>query len=712
MYFSRFFKLSSNLILFISSSILMAMAFAASCRGDEVFGKSTLTTAPPEFLQSRWDSEGLAKVESKWQLLLENKKSSALVVLDSGYVVLSLGGKDVGRPIQCHSIRKSFLHALYGRLDSAGKLDLNQSMADIGIAKQAKLDEQEGKATLGNLLQCRSGIYLPAEAETNSMKRARPMRGSHVPGSFYYYNNWDFNAAGAIFTQIDGRSVFEAFQQEIAKPLGMRGIEVRHHILQKTNKSSLFPAYIFRVSAMNRARFGQLYLRNGSWNGRQIVPAEFIRDSLLASSTVASDPHAPMLGIGKSYGSLWWVGDTGWLWGQKFAGRPFSARGVGGNYIGVIPSEDLVVVHVNDVAEQGNSDPGSEWNELFSLIRKAKRPTAKKNPTKNLLLESDPPGFQRACQTLIPQLQTAYRVPGVSIAVVEGGKIKWSQRFGMRHSGSRLPVTSSTRFEAASMSKPVFTYGVLKLVEQGRLDLDRPLVEYLDEIYLKNEQRHKRITARMVLSHRSGFPNWRVGGYSPETLPPQPLFEPGSQQRYSGEGFTFLQKAVEKITGMSLDDFTTKNVFQPLGMTESRFIWDDVAEIAAAHLTNGKVHRADARYRAGNSAFTLFTTATDYAKFLTEIMKVDRQASHSVSAEMIDEMLRSHSKPGDLKNFALSWVIQPNKRGFSHTGSNPGFRCGAWFDPESKLGIVLLTNGAGGERLRDQLFEIALGEWR
>ena len=163
---------------------------------------------------------------------------------------------------------------------------------------------------------------------------------------------------------------------------------------------------------------------------------------------------------------------------------------------------------------------------------------------------------------------------------------------------------------------------------------------------------------------------------------------------------------------MNIDQFTQEKLLKPMAMSDSRYVWDPKGEIAAAHHSDGSFRRANPRYRSGNSAYSLFTTPTDYAKFLIEMMKADRSAPHSISDETRAEMLRSHSSPEDKRNFALSWVIRPEQQGgYSHTGSNRGFRCGAWFDPELNRGLVIMTNSSSGELLRDRIFVEALGSW-
>jgi CubicO group peptidase (beta-lactamase class C family) len=149
---------------------------------------------------------------------------------------------------------------------------------------------------------------------------------------------------------------------------------------------------------------------------------------------------------------------------------------------------------------------------------------------------------------------------------------------GLKNAQKQDLIDGETIFEAASLSKPVFTYGILKLVENGKLDLDKPLAEYLCYADIKNDERINAITARMVLTHTSGFPNWR-----PKNESLKIYFQPGERFSYSGEGFLYLQKVVEHISGLSLEEYTQKNVFIPLGMTHSSFIWSNDSKKAAGH---------------------------------------------------------------------------------------------------------------------------------
>ncbi len=176
----------------------------------------------------------------------------------------------------------------------------------------------------------------------------------------------------------------------------------------------------------------------------------------------------------------------------------------------------------------------------------------------------------------IPRLIRDADIPGLSMAVVRNGRVVWARAFGTVNDSAQTPVDTETIFEAASLSKPVFAYLVLRLVDRGELDLDRPLADMLPYPRLAHDDRYKRITARMVLSHGTGLPNW---GGERLTL----RFEPGSAYGYSGEGFVYLQKVLERVTGRPLDALARREVFQPLGMTRSSYLWQERFDGNAAY---------------------------------------------------------------------------------------------------------------------------------
>ncbi len=231
---------------------------------------------------------------------------------------------------------------------------------------------------------------------------------------------------------------------------------------------------------------------------------------------------------------------------------------------------------------------------------------------------------------LIPQLMKEGVVPGLSIALIRDSKVVWHRGFGVKNAATKEAVDADTVFEAASLSKPVFAYAVLGLVESGKLNLDTPLNKYLPGPYVENDERLNLITARGVLSHTTGLRNWR-----PKGGPLKIYFTPGERFSYSGEGFVYLQKVVEHLTGEPLDLFMRKTVFEPLKMTSSSYVWLDKYDTlkATGHDQSGSP-TSRRKPSQTNAAASLQTTALDYAKFVAAVLN-----GAGLRKEMIKEML-------------------------------------------------------------------------
>ncbi|MCZ7610214.1 MAG: serine hydrolase [Ignavibacterium sp.] len=318
---------------------------------------------------------------------------------------------------------------------------------------------------------------------------------------------------------------------------------------------------------------------------------------------------------------------------------------------------------------------------------------------------------------LTPDLMEELNVPGVSISIIQKNKIVYSKTFGVADANTETQVDNKTMFEACSMSKPVFALLVLYLVEEGILDLDKPLSNYLPEQFVSDDDKYSgQITARMILSHTSGMPNWRKG--DEERNAPIPIyFKPGTRFNYSGEGIYYLQRVIEKITNQSLESFAKENLFDKLGLTSTSFVWEERfdKQIATGHNAEGKRNERK-RYLHSNAAYTLYTTSNEYSKIILEILKTDDDSSeHFLSEKIINEMLKHQvrvdtreviDRPGrNLGLFAfrsLGWAVDSTITGdvVYHSGANQtGFRCYSQLSPKDKTGIVILTNGENGNEL-------------
>lgn len=308
-----------------------------------------------------WSPEGLREARK----FTDTLDTTAVMIVQGGIVVDAWG--QTALPLNCHSVRKSLLSALYGPHVANGTIDLDLSLDQLGVNdNEPSLSEEEREAKLRHLLKARSGIYHPALYETKAMAAARPARGSHEPDSFWYYNNWDFNAVGTIFENLTGRSIFEEFAVRLAEPLGMEDFQRSRHTRYVTGDDSVHPAYPFQLSTRDLTRFGLLFLRNGRWGARELIPTEWIQES----TTSYSDAK----GAG-GYGYMWWVAVDGKHFpGVTLPEGSYSARGYRGQYLVVIPAWDLVVCHRVNSFQQNAAVSKDDFGKLLSMIVAA-RPT-------------------------------------------------------------------------------------------------------------------------------------------------------------------------------------------------------------------------------------------------------------------------------------------------------------------------------------------------
>jgi CubicO group peptidase (beta-lactamase class C family) len=292
---------------------------------------------------------------------------TAAVMIAVGGQVLDEWGETTTK-FNVHSIRKSFLSALYGIHAAEEPLDLSRTVRDLGIDdKEPSLTPIEKGATLRQLLQARSGVYHPALYETEGMKARRPARSSHEPGTFWYYNNWDFNALGTIFRNLTRTDIFQEFKRRIADPIGMQDFNPATDGTYVTGDDSVHAAYPFRMTARDMARFGLLFLRNGRWKGLSVVPESWVKESLTSYSDA---------GPSGGYGYLWWIAVDGkHLPGVSLPAGSYSARGAGGHYILVIPAYDMVIVHRVNTDVRGASVSGEQFGNLVRLILAARTST-------------------------------------------------------------------------------------------------------------------------------------------------------------------------------------------------------------------------------------------------------------------------------------------------------------------------------------------------
>jgi CubicO group peptidase (beta-lactamase class C family) len=344
-------------------------------------------------------------------------------------------------------------------------------------------------------------------------------------------------------------------------------------------------------------------------------------------------------------------------------------------------------------------------------------------------------GPPRAFETELAQMMSVAPVPGLVIGTLAQGKPTWIRAFGVRSADEKQPVTSDTIFQAASLSKQVTAYAAFALRDKGKLDFDTPVVSYVDDL---EDARARLITIRNILSHTTGFPNWR--SETGQKLVPD--FQPGEKFQYSGEGFFYLQRVLEQVTGKGFCEIIDELVFQPLDMTSSSMIWkpEMSARFAVPHDRRGAIRKNwDAKFTAvhdiaartgkpvtswkyadyeaaareskspplpnwmlPNAAASMVTSAPDYAKFLSAAIR---------NPDIRKEQIKIRASFGWGLGWGLGWGIE---RAAGHEyvwqwGDNGGYKNFVAADAATGAAIFVFTNGDSGERVYDRIVTHATG---
>lgn len=298
-----------------------------------------------------------------------------------------------------------------------------------------------------------------------------------------------------------------------------------------------------------------------------------------------------------------------------------------------------------------------------------------------------------------------HKIPTLGIGVIENGKLHQVKVFGEISKGISAPY--NTIFNVASLTKPVTAMVALKLVSLGKWNLDEAIYHYWTDPDVVNDPRSKKLTTRIILSHQTGFPNWRYMN-SDKKLNFQ--FDPGTKYQYSGEGMEYLRKALEKKFNKSLQTLANELIFQPLNMTDTRYVWDkkvDTTRLAIGYDKDGKAYKT-VKNNTPSAADDLLTTIEDYGKFLVSVMN-----GEGLTKEVFAQMTSNQVASTRGKHFGLGFEIYDLGNGeyaLSHGGSDNGVQTIVFIFPKTKQGILIFTNADTGVSVYETLLKHYLGE--
>jgi CubicO group peptidase (beta-lactamase class C family) len=311
-----------------------------------------------------WDNTKLNQLRS---FIIDSTHTTGFLVVQNGKVLFDYG--DVQELSYLASCRKSVLSMLYGPFIENGKIKLNTTIEQLGLNDVGGLLSVETKATIKDLLTARSGVYHAASNEGDASAMA-PKRGSVKPGSFWLYNNWDFNIAGYILEQQTGKSIYELVDSILARPLGMEDWKIKAQRKTGDSTRSKYLAYHMWFSTRDMARLGYLMLRKGKWKGQQVLPENWVTTTTLPVTTYKEAEQNKTAYFHFGYGYLWWVWDAPYNKGV-FEGA-YTASGAFGQFITVIPKLDLVIAHKTKY-EYGRQVPTELYLKILDKLVAARK---------------------------------------------------------------------------------------------------------------------------------------------------------------------------------------------------------------------------------------------------------------------------------------------------------------------------------------------------
>jgi len=353
----------------IISLVFLLFSYSSFCqpakitKGNDLNYPDTSWQSINNLFKEGWNTDSLAKLK---KFIIDSTNATGIVVIQSGRILFDYG--DTKETSYLASCRKSILSMLYGPFVKNGKINLSTTIEQLHLDDIGGLLPIEKKASIKDLLTARSGVYHPASNEGDASAMA-PKRGSVQPGSFWLYNNWDFNIAGYILEQQTGKTIYELIDSMFSKPLQMQDWNINEQRKTGDTTRSKYKAYHIWFSTRDMARIGYLMLRNGKWKDQQIIPSDWVKTTTSVVSTYKQALKDKTAWFHFGYGYLWWVWDSPYNTGP-YKGA-YSATGAFGQFITILPKLDLVIAFKTKY-ENGKQTPTDVYLRFLDKLIAAK----------------------------------------------------------------------------------------------------------------------------------------------------------------------------------------------------------------------------------------------------------------------------------------------------------------------------------------------------
>ncbi len=353
---------------------------------------------------------------------------------------------------------------------------------------------------------------------------------------------------------------------------------------------------------------------------------------------------------------------------------------------------------------------GNRYIEAPELVLKTRDPL-NLIASKGILLDFDPKSSHSVVDDFITSYQEYYGIPGVSLALIKDGKLIYHKTYGVKNAYTGEAVKNETLFEAASITKPVFAFAVCRLMERNIIDIDRPLYTYLPFEEIAHDERYKLITARHVLSHQTGFPNWASNNEDGKI---DIKFTPGTDYGYSGEGFEYLKRVVREITGKDTQTVLEEEVLGPLNLQNTYFSENEYLSQVVSNGHFGNYPTRATLPKEPGMAWSMHTEARSFTSFALGLLN-----KKGMKPETYEEMFKIQTtipqEDEDIREgwedyFGLGIFMQKTPFGpaFGHGGNNGDFKCQFVVYPELNAGFIVFTNSNTGDFLHDDLNEFLI----